>query len=285
MAENARLIALGVGMDPNLMDEKLEEISQCLAKQIKSLVPTGYKAYVAAARLYRESEEVWACTTTRGGSKPLIHDEYGKRVNQLLLEAGGWRSELSLFISTNDMNVNRVEKRVHQILRGNPMSIWLVNGAGGVKKDNKGRMLRYSISLIYGPSTGFQFLADKRLGRPLSDHSNEESYSLDSSDEENDYLDSSDEEDEDDYDTKPPAIVQVTKPQLPFILEDDDVDDDTKPSAMKLATKRPPPLNDRLNDNSKPKAKVQQGLWGWTPLPKKPKPPDTYGLSSKPKKK
>ena len=80
---------------------------------------------------------------------------------------------MGLYTSTNDMNVNRVEKRVHQILHDHPMSIWLVNGAGAVHPDKEGRMLRFTISLIYGPSKGFQFRADERLGRPLSDRSND----------------------------------------------------------------------------------------------------------------
>ncbi len=98
-------------------------------------------------------------------SKPLISDKHGKRVNQAKLEAGGWKSVLGLYTSTNDMNVNRVEKRVHQILHDHPMSIWLVNGAGAVHPDKEGRMLRFTISLIYGPSKGFRFRADEKLGR------------------------------------------------------------------------------------------------------------------------
>ncbi len=70
MAENAKLIADGALMDRNLTHEKLEEVSQALAKRIKTLVPIGYKAYVAAARRYRQDEEVWMCTTTRGKANP-----------------------------------------------------------------------------------------------------------------------------------------------------------------------------------------------------------------------
>jgi hypothetical protein len=165
MAENAKLIADGAPVDRNLTHEKLEEVSQALAKRIKILVPTGNKAYVAASRQYRQKKEVWMCTTDRGDSKALIHDKYGKRVNKAKLVAGGWKSVLGLYTSTNHMNVNRVEKRVHQILRDNPMCIWLVSGAGAVHKDKKGRMLRFTVSLIYGPSTGLQFRADEKLRR------------------------------------------------------------------------------------------------------------------------
>ena len=56
MAENAKLIADGALMDRNLTHEKLEEVSQALAKQIKILVPTGNKAYVAASRQYRQEK-------------------------------------------------------------------------------------------------------------------------------------------------------------------------------------------------------------------------------------
>ena len=105
------------------------------------------------------------CTTDRGDSKALIHDKYGKRVNKAKLVAGGWKSVLGLYTSTNHMNVNRVEKRVHQILGDNPMCIWLVSGAGAVHKDKKGRMLRFTVSLIYGTSTGLQFRADEKLRR------------------------------------------------------------------------------------------------------------------------
>jgi len=166
MAENAKLIADGSLMEPNLTHEKLEEVAQALAKRIKSLVPIGYKAYVANARRYRQDLEVWACTTKkRGKSKPLIHNKHGKRVNRAKLEAGGWKSVLGLYTTTNHMNANRVEKRVHQILRDNPMSIWLVCGAGAVHPDKEGRMLRFTISLIYGPSKGFRFRADEELRR------------------------------------------------------------------------------------------------------------------------
>ena len=189
MAENDKLIADGSLMDRNLTLEKLEEVSQALAKKIKHLVPTGNKAYVAAARRYRQKKEVWMCTTERGRSKPLIHDERGKRVNRAKLKAGGWKSVLGLYTSTNHMNVNRVEKRVHQILRDHPMSIWMVCGAGAVHPDKNKKMLRFTVSLIYGPTKGFQFRADERLGRPLSDRSNdavsseEDSSDGDSSDE------------------------------------------------------------------------------------------------------
>ena len=96
---------------------------------------------------------------------PLIHDKHGKQVNQAKLEAGGWKSVLGLYTSTNNMNVNRVEKRVHQILHNHPMSIWLVNGAGAVHEDKEGRMLRFTVSVIYGPSKGFRFRADEKLRR------------------------------------------------------------------------------------------------------------------------
>lgn len=78
MAENAKLIADGALMDRNLTHEKLEEVSQALAKRIKILVPTGSKAYVAASRQYRQKKE------------PNPRQAWKARKPS---EAGGWRME------------------------------------------------------------------------------------------------------------------------------------------------------------------------------------------------
>jgi len=50
----------------------------------------------------------------------------------------GWKHTGSLYTSTIAWNVNEVEKRVHQLLFENQMSIWLSCGAGGVSLCKKG---------------------------------------------------------------------------------------------------------------------------------------------------
>jgi hypothetical protein len=187
--------------------------------------------------------------------------------------------------------MNRVEKRVHQLMYEDDRSIWIKNGAGGVKLDKMGRVLEFSLSIIHGPSTGLSFAVQhpRTLPRILtkSDLGSEES---------------SDEEDEDDYDTEPPVIEQDAEPNAfpdtdlledddckrPFILEDDDADDDAKSSAIKQLSKNPrnlSQLKDRSNDGgTKAKTKTQLTLFGQRagPQPKKSKTTKTYVFSGKP---
>jgi hypothetical protein len=187
--------------------------------------------------------------------------------------------------------MNRVEKRVHQLMYEDDRSIWIKNGAGGVKLDKMGSVLKFSLSIIHGPSAGLSFAVQhpRTLPRILtkSDLGSEES---------------SDEEDEDDYDTEPPVIEQDAEPNAlpdtdlledddckrPFILEDDDADDDAKSSAIKQLSKNPrnlSQLKDRSNDGgTKAKTKTQLTLFGQRagPQPKKSKTSKTYVFSGKP---
>jgi hypothetical protein len=41
----------------------------------------------------------------------------------------------------------------------NKMSIWLRNGAGGVRLDKEGKILKFSLSIIHGSREGLSFAA------------------------------------------------------------------------------------------------------------------------------
>jgi hypothetical protein len=47
--------------------------------------------------------------------------------------------------------MNEVEKQVHKLLFENKMSIWLKNGAGGVKLDKDGKIHKFSLSIFTDP--------------------------------------------------------------------------------------------------------------------------------------
>ena len=61
-----------------------------------------------------------------------------------------WECVKSLYTTTCAYNMNEVEKQVHKLLFENKMSIWLRNGAGGVRLDKEGKMLKFSLSIIHG---------------------------------------------------------------------------------------------------------------------------------------
>jgi hypothetical protein len=48
---------------------------------------------------------------------------------------------------------------VHKLLFENKMSIWLKNGAGGVKLDKEKKILKFSLSIIHGSREGLSFAA------------------------------------------------------------------------------------------------------------------------------
>ena len=70
-----------------------------------------------------------------------------------------WKCVESLYTTTSAYNMKEVEKRVHQLLFENPMSIWLRNGAGGVHLAEDGSLVEFSLSIIHGPSKGLSFAA------------------------------------------------------------------------------------------------------------------------------
>jgi hypothetical protein len=291
-AENNEWRAKGVGIDANLRPDVVEAIALRLVERIKLIVEDGEMLYVLTSQSLRIDKESFASVTSRGNGTRLITDVNGGIVTGTILKSNyGWKCKESLWTSTSASNMNRVEKRVHQLMYEDDRSIWIVNGAGGVKLDKKERVLEFSLSIIHGPSTGLSFAVQhpRTLPRILtkSDLGFEES---------------SDEEDEDDYDTEPPVIEQDAEPNAfpdtdlledddckrPFILEDDDADDDAKSSAIKQLSKNPrnlSQLKDRSNDGgTKAKTKTQLTLFGQRagPQPKKSKTTKTYVFSGKP---
>jgi hypothetical protein len=236
-AENNMLRAQGVGIDANLRPDVVEAIALRLVERIKLIVEEGEMLYVLTSQSLRIDKESFASVTSRGNGTRLITDVNGGFVTGTILKSNyGWKCKESLWTSTSASNMNRVEKRVHQLMYEDDRSIWIVNGAGGVKLDKKERVLEFSLSILHGPSAGLSFAVQhpRTLPRILtkSDLGFEES---------------SDEEDEDVYDTEPPVIEQDAEPNAfpdtdlledddckrPFILEDDDAGDDAKSSAIR----------------------------------------------------
>ena len=99
----------------------------------------------------------------------------------------GWKRVEDLYTSTCPNNVNKVEKRVHQLLFEDEMSIWIRNGAGGVKMDKLNKLIMFTLSIIYGPRGDLRFAAQHP--RTLSSAKPEEE---------------SEEESEDDFPSKRP---------------------------------------------------------------------------------
>ena len=62
-------------------------------------------------------------------------------------------------MSKSSLNVNEVEKGVHQLLFENDMSIWIQNGKGGAKRDKDYYLTRFTLGLIHGPRDGLSFAA------------------------------------------------------------------------------------------------------------------------------
>jgi hypothetical protein len=70
-----------------------------------------------------------------------------------------WECKESLYTTTSAYNMNEVEKQVHKLLFENEMSIWLRNGAGGVKLDKEGKIHKFSLSIIHGSREDLSFAA------------------------------------------------------------------------------------------------------------------------------
>ena len=214
MAKNNKLRAQGVGIDANLRCGMVEAIALRLVERIKLIVEDGEMLYVLTSQSLRIDEESFASLTSRGNGTRLITDVNGGSVTGTILKSNyGWECKESLWTSTSACNMNRVEKRVHQLMYENEMSIWLRNGAGGVKLDKMGRVLEFSLSIIHGPSAGLSFAVQhpRTLPRILtkSDLGFEES---------------SDEEDEDDYNAARAALAEhLAKAPTPSNLTMDDV--------------------------------------------------------------
>ena len=153
-------MAQGIGIDAALRPDEIETIALRVVKQIENIVDEEGKVYVFTSAEYRIGKESFACVTGRGNSKPLIRDMNGENVTATIMKnIYKWKCEESLYTTTCAYNMNEVEKQVHKLLFENEMSIWLKNGAGGVKLDKDGKILKFSLSIIHGSREGLSFAA------------------------------------------------------------------------------------------------------------------------------
>ena len=159
-AENDALVAQGIGIDAALRPDAIETIALMVVKQIENIVDEEGKVYVFTSAEYRISKESFACVTGRGNGERLIRDKNGDNVTAtIMMSTYKWECKESLYITTSAYNMNEVEKQVHKLLFENEMSIWLKNGAGGVKLDKDGKILKFSLSIIHGSREGLSFAA------------------------------------------------------------------------------------------------------------------------------
>ena len=160
MAENNKLRAQGVGIDANLRCGMVEAIALRLVERIKLIVEDGEMLYVLTSQSLRIQKEAFVCTSSRGNGTRLITDVNGGSVTGTILKSNyGWKCKESLWTSTSASNMNRVEKRVHQLMYEDDRSIWIVNGAGGVHLDKERKMIKFSLSIIHGSREGLSFAA------------------------------------------------------------------------------------------------------------------------------
>ena len=138
----------------------VETIALMVVKQIENIVDKEGKVYVFTSAEYRIGRESFACVTGRGNGERLIRDKNGDNVTATIMKnTYKWECKESLYITTCAYNMNEVEKQVHKLLFENEMSIWLKNGAGGVKLDKDGKILKFSLSIIHGSREGLSFAA------------------------------------------------------------------------------------------------------------------------------
>ena len=159
MAETNKLISEGNRIEKYLTSIMIESTAQAIVAHIKTTVAEDEALYAFSAGKYRLEEEAWTRITSG-----LIFTENGESVKQSELKDRGWRwrSELSLYESTNPDNVNAVEKRVHQLMYEDPRSIWIGCGMGGVNHvyvDGKYLMQTFTFGIIHGPKKGLSFAA------------------------------------------------------------------------------------------------------------------------------
>jgi hypothetical protein len=159
-AENDALVAQGIGIDAALRPDVVETIALKVVREIEAIVDEDGKVYVFTSAEYRINEESFASITDRGNGKRLISDKNGGNVTaKIMKDTYKWECKKSLYTTTSAYNMNEVEKQVHKLLFENEMSIWLRNGAGGVRLDKEGEMLKFSLSIIHGSREGLSFAA------------------------------------------------------------------------------------------------------------------------------
>ena len=143
-----------------LRPDVVEMIALKLVKKIETIVDEDGKVYVFTSAERRIDAESFASVTSRGNGTPLISDKNGGNVTATIMKnIYKWECKKSLYITTCAYNMNEVEKQVHKLLFENEMSIWLKNGAGGVKLDKDLKILNFSLSIIHGSREGLSFAA------------------------------------------------------------------------------------------------------------------------------
>jgi hypothetical protein len=159
-AENDALVAQGIGIDDALRPDVVETVALMVVDQIKTIVKEDGKVYVFTSAERRIDEESFASVTGRGNGTRLISDKNGGNVTaKIMNDTYKWECVQSLYTTTSAYNMNAVEKQVHKLLFENKMSIWLRNGAGGVRLDKEGEMLKFSLTIIHGSREGLSFAA------------------------------------------------------------------------------------------------------------------------------
>jgi hypothetical protein len=161
-AENDALVAQGIGIDATLRPDVVETIALMVVKQIETVVDENEegKVYVFTSAERRIDEESFASVAGRGNGTRLISDKNGGNVSaKIMKDIYKWECVKSLYTTTCAYNMNEVEKQVHKLLFENKMSIWLRNGAGGVRLDKEGKILKFSLSIIHGSREGLSFAA------------------------------------------------------------------------------------------------------------------------------
>jgi hypothetical protein len=159
-AENDALVAQGIGIDAALRPDLVETIALKVVSRIKNIVDEDGKVYVFTSAEYRIDAESFASVTSRGNGTPLISDKNGGNVSATIMKnIYKWQCVKSIYTTTSAYNMNEVEKQVHKLLFENKMSIWLKNGAGGVKLDKEKKILKFSLSIIHGSREGLSFAA------------------------------------------------------------------------------------------------------------------------------
>jgi hypothetical protein len=159
-AENDALVAQGIVIDATLRPDVVETIALMVVKQIENIVDEDGKVYVFTSAERRIDVESFASVTSRGNGTPLISDKNGGNVTATIMKnTYKWECKKSLNTTTSACNMNEVEKQVHKLLFENEMSIWLRNGAGGVKLDKEGKILNFSLSIVHGSREGLSFAA------------------------------------------------------------------------------------------------------------------------------
>ena len=125
-AENDTLRAQGIGIDAALKPNAINTIALEVVGRIVTIVEDGNKAYAYASAERRVYVESFASMTGRGYGTRLIRDENGDTVTPMdMKKTFKWKCIESLYTTNSAVNMSEVEKRVHQLLFENRMSIWI----------------------------------------------------------------------------------------------------------------------------------------------------------------